>query len=82
MTNQMTTEKQSIENIEIPDTALTTCPARRFGLVGIKGACLKCNLFLGLSDVADGKDEPFQQRYRVKCGMPQAREITMFDNGA
>lgn len=69
-----------IKDVEIPANALTTCPDRSYALVGIAGRCLPCPHFRGLYDVM-AQDAPFAQKYRVQCGVPQAREITVADLG-
>jgi len=76
----MTTENTQIQDIDIPANALTTCPDRRYGLVGIAGCCTACGYFRGLYDVT-AQDAHFSVKYRVQCGVPQAREIVMAELG-
>lgn len=68
------------KDITIPPGALTTCPARRYALVSISGVCQGCTYSLGLWEVTEA-EAPFADKYRVKCGVPQVREITMFQMG-
>lgn len=69
-----------IKDIAIPPSALTTCPDKRYGLVSISGCCQSCSYFLGLFDVME-QDDQFAVKYRVRCGVPQAREIVVVDLG-
>lgn len=71
-------DSTEIRDINIPANALTTCPDpdRRYALVGIERVCSTCPNFLGLFDVME-QEAAFPVKYRVKCGVPQAREITM-----
>lgn len=69
-----------IKAISIPQAALTTCPDKRYGLVSIAGCCRSCSYFMGLFDVME-QDADFAVKYRVRCGVPQAREIIVVDMG-
>lgn len=72
--------KTEVQEIAVPANALTTCPIRRYGQVSIKGCCVACPHFRGLFDVM-AQDAPFAEKYRVQCGVPQARDILMFEEG-
>jgi len=69
-----------IIDIDVPPNALTNCPIRQYGLVSIKNICLGCAHFRGLFDVLPGPAS-FENKYRVQCGVPQAREITLVNMG-
>jgi len=73
--------KTETRDIHVPDNALTNCPIRQYGLVGIARVCLVCTQFRGLYDVLPGP-APFAAKYRVQCGVPQAREIVMVEMGS
>lgn len=70
------TDITETREIDIPAGALTTCPDRRYALVSIAAVCGGCPYSQGLWQVTRG-DVPFVDRYRVKCGVPQVREITI-----
>jgi hypothetical protein len=72
--------KTEIQEVNIPANALTTCPDKRYALVSIEGCCTKCHFFRGLYDVME-QDAVFAVKYRVQCGVPQAREIIVVDMG-
>ncbi len=69
-----------IQEIDIPPNALTTCPDRSYRLVSIASVCQRCPQSLGLFDVM-AADAPFAEKYRVRCGVPQAREVVMAEMG-
>lgn len=69
-----------IQDITIPPSAVTTCPDKSYSLVGIAGVCQGCKYFLGLFDVME-EAAPFAKKYRVKCGVPQVREIINIEMG-
>lgn len=75
----MANEPQTLD-IEIPLGALTTCPDKSYKLVGILKCCVPCPLNRGLAMVTQ-ECLPFDQKYRVRCGVPQVREIVMIDLG-
>lgn len=72
---------EEIQDITVPASAITTCPDKSYALVGIAGVCQTCPHFQGLFDVME-QDAPFAKKYRVKCGVPQVREIINVEMGA
>lgn len=75
------TEGQSMQlDIDIPVSALTTCPDKNYNLVSILNRCFPCPYSRGLVIVMK-EDKPFDQKYRVHCGVPQVREIIIADLG-
>lgn len=75
----MANESQTLD-IEIPLGALTTCPDKGYRMVSILKCCVPCPLNRGLALVTE-EDRPFDVKYRVMCGVPQVREITLVDLG-
>jgi hypothetical protein len=71
---------ETIQDITIPTSAITTCPNKSYALVGIAGICQQCPYFQGLFDVME-QDAPFAKKYRVRCGVPQVREIINVEMG-
>jgi len=64
-------------DIDIPENALTTCPDRGYQMVSLLNVCIVCPHSLGLAQVR-GENGTFSEKFRVRCAIPQMREIVEF----
>jgi hypothetical protein len=80
MNTTVTGASEETRQMEIPAEALTTCPIRGFKLISIANRCIGCKYHQGFIDTTPD-DAAFNLKYRVSCGVPQARDIFMVDTG-
>jgi hypothetical protein len=79
-TGKMQMANEETRQMEIPAEALTTCPIRGFKLISIANRCIGCKYHQGFIETTPD-DVDFNLKYRVSCGVPQARDIFMVDTG-
>jgi hypothetical protein len=59
---------------EVPASAFCHCPMKRFALVRIRDACMRCPHFAGFVEF-DPRHKGFEERVRPFCAHPIARAV-------